>query len=591
MIVTPFKPPNGVYKVSRINLGVAESGEHVYIDIPMLVTTRILVTASSGGGKSETLRRILEEAVGHIQCIVIDPEGEFSTLREKKPFVLIGEGGEAAADIRTAALVATRLLELNASAVCDIYEMPVAQRHEWVKRFLDALVHAPKALWHPVLVIVDEAHTYCPEAGYGKSVASQSVIDLCNLGRKRGFCAILATQRLSKLDKNAVEPLQNYLLGLTMFDDQKRACETFKVPGGAPTREFSLELERLKSGQFIARGRAITGDMLRVQVLRGETRPPKTGAAMAGVVTPTPEAVKALLPKLADLPQEVEKKAKTEDDLRREASEAKRRVAELERQLKQQAQQSNAEEVRMLQETLAQLKTEADEMEQQLDAYQKRIKKAAEIAKTLSDTLSEPELEKVVRAFVAPLPRRAPPAPQLNGAKPAPASVIAHSGDLTGPEQRILGALAQLTSAGLCPCVRLQVAMFSDYSNPASKGFSNGISSLSSRGLICYPSTGLIDLTPDGRKLVTIDRTPLSNEDLQGKILDMLDGPCARILHATIKRFPRPISRDDLGHESGYSNTASKGFSNSVSRLSSLGLIEYPERGQVRAHSMLFPQD
>lgn len=358
--------------MNRIHLGKAETGEEVYIDIPMLVTTRLLVTASSGGGKSETLRRILEEAVGHIQCIIIDPEGEFSTLREKKPFVLVGEGGETAADIRTAALVATRLLELNASAVCDIYEMKVHERHKWVKRFLDALVQAPKSLWHPVLVFVDEAHTYCPEHGYGESVASQSIIDLCNLGRKRGFCAILATQRLSKLSKNAAEPLQNYLVGRTTFDDQKRAAATFKIEPGKPTREFSLELERLHDGQFIARGRAITGDMLRVQVTRGVTRAPKTGTAMAGVVTPTPEAIKALLPKLADLPHEAAKKAKTEDDLRREASDAKRRVVELERQLAQQVQQANADEVRMLQETLTQLKNEADEMERQLTAYQQR---------------------------------------------------------------------------------------------------------------------------------------------------------------------------------------------------------------------------
>lgn len=226
---------------ARIHLGKAETGEEVYIDIATLVSTRLLVTASSGGGKSETLRRILEEAVAHVQCIVIDPEGEFSTLREKYPYVLVGEGGETPADIRTAALVAVRLLELNASAVCDIFEMRAADRHEWVKRFLDAMIHAPKSLWHPVLVIVDEAHTYCPESGYGKSAATQSVIDLANLGRKRQFCPILATQRLSKLDKNAVEPLQNYLVGRTTFDDQKRAAETFKVDPGAKTREFSLE--------------------------------------------------------------------------------------------------------------------------------------------------------------------------------------------------------------------------------------------------------------------------------------------------------------------------------------------------------------
>ena len=315
-----------------MNLGKTQSGQHVDIDLEMLLKTRLLVTASSGGGKSETLRRILEESVGHLQCIVIDPEGEFSTLREKKPFVLVGEGGETPADLRTAALVATRLLELNASAVCDLYEMKVQDRHEWVKRFLDSLVHSPKALWHPVLVVIDEAHTFCPEKGYGESVASQAVIDLCNLGRKRQFCAVLSTQRLSKLSKNAVEPLQNYLVGRTTFDDQARAASTFKIAPGAATREFSLELERLKDGEFICRGRAITGDMLKVLVTRGQTRPPAIGAAMANVVTPTPAAIKALLPKLSDLPHEAEKKQKTEEDLRGEIRELQRQVRATERQ-------------------------------------------------------------------------------------------------------------------------------------------------------------------------------------------------------------------------------------------------------------------
>jgi DNA helicase HerA-like ATPase len=46
----------------KIELGKSESGEKVFIDIPTLVATRMLVAESSGGGKSEILRRILEEA-------------------------------------------------------------------------------------------------------------------------------------------------------------------------------------------------------------------------------------------------------------------------------------------------------------------------------------------------------------------------------------------------------------------------------------------------------------------------------------------------------------------------------------------------
>lgn len=560
--------------MSRIELGVAESGERVWIDIPTLVATRMLVTASSGGGKSETLRRILEEAVSHVQCIVIDPEGEFSTLREKKPYVLVGEGGETPADIRTAALVATRLLELNASAVCDIYEMRVHERHEWVKRFLDSLVHAPKSLWHPVLVVVDEAHTYCPEHGYGESVASQSIIDLCNLGRKRGFAAILATQRLSKLSKNAAEPLQNYLVGRTTFDDQKRAAQTFKIDPGVKTREFSLELERLKDGQFIARGRAITGDMLKVQVIRGETRPPKTGTAMAGAVTPAPESIRGLLPKLADLPHEAEKKAKTEDDLRRELGEAKRQIAELRRQTESGA--ANSEEVRMLQETLTQLKSEADEMERQLTAYQTRIAKAAEIAKTLSDVLSEAEIEKVVRTYVAPLPRRAPPPPHRVPRAPVPADPNAH---LRTGARKMLGVLCQWFPSG-----RTESQVASQVQMKKTGGTWAAYKSDLVKGGFIEIQNGMWFATETGRAFLgsEVPDAPMTTEEVVTLWGSKLRLGARNMLNVLVAKRGRTVSKEELGAAIEMEHTGGT-FSAYISDLKQAGLIEVDREG-IRAN-------
>jgi hypothetical protein len=563
--------------MNRIELGIAEGGERVWIDIHTLVSTRLLVTASSGGGKSETLRRILEEAVGHIQCIVIDPEGEFSTLREKKPFVLVGEGGETPADIRTAALVATRLLELNASAICDIYEMRVHERHEWVKRFLGALVAAPKSLWHPVIVVVDEAHTYCPQAGYGKSEASQSVIDLCNLGRKRGFCAVLATQRLSKLDKNAVEPLQNYLVGRTTFDDQKRAAETFKIDPGAKTREFSLELERLKDGQFITRGRAITGDMLKVQVIRGETRPPKTGTAMAGALTPTPEAIKGLLPKLADLPHEAEKKAKTEDDLRNELRDAKRTIAELTRKLD--APQATSEEVKMLQDTLTQLKTEADEMERQLTAYQQRIAKAAEITKTLSDVLSEAEIEKVVRTYVAPLPRRAPASQQPRLASSRPAIPFDPNSNLRLGARRMLSVLCQWLPSG-----RTESQVAAQVQMKKTGGTWAAYKSDLTKGGYIEIHDGLWFATDAGRAFLgsEVPDTPMTTEDVIRLWGEKLRLGARNMLDVLVAKRGRTVTREDLGQAVSMESTGGT-FSAYLSDLKQAGLIEINREG-IRAN-------
>lgn len=73
-----------------------------------------------------------------------------------------------------------------------------------------------------------------------------------------------------------------------------------------------------------------------------------------------------------------------------------------------------------------------------------------------------------------------------------------------------------------------------------------------------------------------------------------LDGPMQRVLDALAEleqlgaNEPR---RELVAFLAGYSNTTSKGFANAVSRLSSLGFVEYPERGMVRAAPLLFLED
>lgn len=193
--------------------------KNVAIDLDRLMASRLLIQADSGGGKSWLLRRLCEQLFGKVQLIVIDPEGEFATLREKFGFVLVGKGGETPADPRSAALVAHRLLELRASAICDIYELKHHARHAWVAAFLESLTDIPKKLWgRQVVIVVDESHMFCPEKGKGESEAYGAMVDLCTRGRKRGHCAVFATQRLGQLSKDASSQLQNRLIGPTFED-------------------------------------------------------------------------------------------------------------------------------------------------------------------------------------------------------------------------------------------------------------------------------------------------------------------------------------------------------------------------------------
>ncbi|HEY2663211.1 MAG TPA: hypothetical protein VGI47_02630 [Candidatus Binataceae bacterium] len=57
------------------------------------------------------------------------------------------------------------MLEYKVSAVVDLYEPKLAERRHFVKLFLESLIHVSRDLWRPTLVILDEAHIYCPERG------------------------------------------------------------------------------------------------------------------------------------------------------------------------------------------------------------------------------------------------------------------------------------------------------------------------------------------------------------------------------------------------------------------------------------------
>ncbi len=292
-----------------------------------LVDTRMLIQANSGGGKSWAIRRLLESTHGMLQHLVIDREGEFASLREKHDYVLAAAtGGDVQAHPRTAKLLAERLLELGVSAILDVYELNARDRILFVKEFLNGLVGSRKDLWHPALVVVDEAHIFCPEKKKGSQAESHdAVIDLMTLGRKRGFCGVLATQRIAKLDKDAAAECNNTLIGRTRLDaDVKRAADDIGLG-----KEQAHALRHLKPGTFWASGPAFDeSETFILPIGNVKTRHPKAGARIALKPPPAPEAVKAILSKLASIPIEQDAREKTVEDLKAEIATLKKQRVE-----------------------------------------------------------------------------------------------------------------------------------------------------------------------------------------------------------------------------------------------------------------------
>lgn len=277
------------------------------INLETLLATRLLIAANSGGGKSWALRKLLEETNGEVQQIVIDLEGEFYSLRDKfDDYLLIGKDGDMRADVRAAGMLATKLLELGASAVLDLSELKFHERKHFVRLFLENMMEAPEELWRPVMVVIDEAHHFAPQVE--ENEARAAVIDLMTRGRKRGFCGILATQRISKLHKDAIGECNNKMFGRTSQDiDMKRTSDEL----GLSTKAQTFELRSLKPGEFFAFGTAIGSDIQRVVVGPVKTAHQRRATGKARKTTAPKAALKAILSNLADLPQKAEEEKKT----------------------------------------------------------------------------------------------------------------------------------------------------------------------------------------------------------------------------------------------------------------------------------------
>ena len=510
------------------------------IDLANLIDTRLLVQANSGGGKSWLLRRILEQSHGKVQQIIIDLEGEFSTLREKYDYVLAGKDGDTAADPRSAALLAKRLLELNVSAIVDLYELSHQDRKRFVRLFLSAMVNAPKSLWHPVIVVIDEAHVFAPQTG--SSEAMESVIDLATRGRKRGYCAVLATQRISKLHKDAVAEMNNKLIGRTGLDiDRKRAAEEL----GFTTKEDALSLRNLAPGSFYAFGPAISDAVTQVTVGPVNTSHHKAGDRILTNTTPPTKKIKALLGKLADLPQEARQEAETMESLRNEVTTLRRKVTMLGKE--QPAPQPHVKTI---------IKTVPN------DVFSDALRKIHQITSKALSTV---------------------PATHLTGQTVSVPIVSVSNGEasITGGAKRMLDILATRHPMTI---TKSQLALMANMS-PRGGSYGTYLSRLRSAGYL-VESDGQISISESGLKYVGVTPEPQSQAEVLAMWSNNLSGGARRMFDYLVQEYPRTVSKSELGDATEISATGGS-FGTYLSRLKSTGLITV-SGADVKASSDLF---
>jgi hypothetical protein len=608
LLAPVFTPKELSMAKDEILIGTTDEGTAVKLDLNKLIDSRMLIEGNSGSGKSWLLRLLLERVAGRIPFIVIDPEGEFASLREKVDCVLVGSEGDIPADLRSAALLARKLVELRVSAILDVYDLKPQDRRLYVKYFLDALINLPRELWTPYLVPIDEVHKFAPEKGQGDNTATDAVLSLMSLGRKRGFCGIPVTTRFSKLHNDVIAETNNVFIGRTWMDaDVARAG---KYLGFAPKDYDKL---RVKPGNFFCFGPAMLHDgIVMFKSDKVSTTHPKAGERHKIKPPKASEAISHIVSQIDDLPEIAEQEAKdlasVKERARRRETELTTQIHALERELK-----NAAKPVIEKEPVMVFPEAKLTELQDLIDDYFKPFSLALEAAETKAE-----KIESLVLDLRKAMPPEQPE-PKLSGRpmtylpKPEDMAVVTKAvrqvatersgvieaykpksepsesnGNITGLQQRIINGLAEASQFGVDDPDRKQLGFFIGTDLTGGTG-SKSVAALRDSGIVECPP-GRISLTEHGKQYSTVSNPPVrSRDELHKRVRDHLAGLELRILDHLLPIYPNQIHRKQLGEILGTDLTGGTG-SKTVRRLVIAGIVLTPQPGMLKAADALFPE-
>lgn len=546
----------------KINIGID-------IDPDIYIETKGLICSNSGGGKSYTLRKMVEQfSRAGVHQVLLDPAGEFGTLREKFDFALIGNDGDMPMNVQYAEVYAQKILEMRLSVIIDLYGLRPPDRVSFVARFLTAVNNADKELWHPCMFYLDEAHKFCPEGKKVNVESSDPVADICSMGRKQGWGITLCTQRVAKLRKDVVAELSNIFIGRTVYhDDRDRAGEILGL-----RRDDILKLKTLKPGEFYAEGPAIGYDLERFKVAAVETTHYKSGARIVST-PPAPNAIKKILAKLPSIPEEAARTLETKTQMQAEISRLKKELqqAEATRAAGPLGGADQRQELLLAQTKLKQIQADNEE-----------LKRAIRMRQVVFESLAA-SIRPFTGDFGGGEPAEAPtPAPPPVKPVTRPREPKGDDGAIGGGPKKMLKVLAMFSRESVS---KQRLSILSGYSMAGST-FRIYVKELVDNGLV-VSSGGVLQITPEGLAAAgDYEHLPLDPESLIAFWTNKLEGGPAKMFTILAKHYPNRISKERLGELSGYGLGGST-FRIYLKKLKDLLLVE-DGKGMVGVSPLLY---
>jgi uncharacterized protein len=561
--------------------------------------------AKKGAGKTYQGRVISEELwKAKVPFVALDPMDAWWGLRaaadgkgEGIPVAIFGgPHGDAPLERTSGKLMADLVIDEELSMVLSLKHFGSrAAERQFALDFLERLYRRNSELVH---LLIDEADLFAPQKPQAGDQPLLGVTEnIVRRGRNSGIGITLITQRPAVLNKDVLTQVDGLCVMRMLGPQDRNAIDDWVGEHGDTNlgKEVKGSLPDLATGECwwwvpelgvlkkVTVREARTFDSSPTRKRGSKGRDPKSFADVD---------MDAIEVKMADTIE----RAKAEDP-----KELNRRIRELEKQLRERPAETKVETVT---ETVDVSVLEEDDREvlvntvrDFLGGLEELVQFVGHMREAVAPVLSS--LERIDKAAAgAGRTERAATAVQRGPKRPAaeavrraparrPAPAAEDDGDFspTGAQQKILDALAWFEEIGLAPVTRLQAAMVAGY-HPRTKGFTNGLGALHTGGRVHYPTPGMVELTEVGRAEANPPASAGSAEQLQEMIFAQVGPARTEILRELLDVYPGSISREELAARVG-KHERTKGFTNGLGSLRSLGLIDYPQPGFVEALPIL----
>lgn len=561
------------------------------------VTSTFAVLGIRGSGKTHTATVLVEEMLraGQPVC-VYDPTGAWFGLKSAAdgrrpgfPVVLFGgEHADLPLEETAGAVVARVVAERRTSVVLDTSLLRKAARTRFMQDFCETLYHKNR---EPLHFVADEAHTIAPQRVFPEGARLLGAVeDIVLQGRRRGLGCTLISQRPALVSKNVLTQCGT-LIALRLVGPQDRAAVEDWVEAHA---DKALAKELLASLPSLARGEGWVWSPGWLRTMQRVTfRPRQTFDSSA-----TPEVGKRAAAPQATAPIDLdalgeEIRATAERAKADDPAELRRRIAELEKRIRQQAPDPSAVE-RAVQAALREQDARHAAWENRVARLTadlvRRLRSIAELAAAPDDAWDVQPADRVadkkttpkIASEIAPAagPAAAPVRETIPNGIPKTPQTSSGTTVVTLPKAQrlVLTALAQHGA-----CTKAKVAILAGYA-VGGGGFNNALSALRGAGYVEGRGDTLAATDAGLRALGRYDPLP-TGQELFRHWYGQLPKAERNILAVLVSAYPAPMTKENVAAAAGYEPNGG-GFNNALSRLRTLELIS---RGaELRAADALF---